>query len=166
LDERLLRWRGWRQASLVVAILLASWQFAWGWVQADKNQYDDDIRHVVEWLHDHSDAADRVLLDQRFHPYAQIESRLPLAQFVDLRWSPDRKQLDEKAFTELISKRPPTIVVLDYFLIGTDMVNSNLDVFRVSRGAEETTSRGLRFRKAFAEGDFVIYRTSPAEASP
>lgn len=165
--ERLGRRRAsWRQLALVAAAIIASWQFVWAWQMAQANQYDDDIRHVVAWLKSNAGPDDRVLPDQRFHPYLQIESGVPLSHFAELRWSADRKSLDENAFAEMIATAPPTIVILDYFLAGVDLVNSNLDVFAVPRGADEIDNRGLRFRRVLADGNFVVFRTTPAGQTP
>jgi len=156
----------WRNLALIVAATLAVWQFAWAWRQAEANQYDVDIRRVVEWLKTQTGPDDRVLPDQRFHPFLQIESGLPLTSFVDLRWAADRKSLDENAFADMIATAPPTIVILDYFLDGVDLVNSNLDVFSVPRDAAEAEDRGLHFRRVFADGNFVVFRTRPSEVAP
>jgi len=149
----------------ILLVAVAGVQVAFAATQAVANSYPDDIRATVKWLRDNVGPDDIVLPDQRFHPYVQLESRLNYDAFVSLQWAPDRKSLDREAFDRLLAETPPTIIVLDYLLADDpdNMVNSNLDVFHLPKGAERAEQFGLLFEKAFAQGDFVVYRTRRAE---
>jgi 4-amino-4-deoxy-L-arabinose transferase-like glycosyltransferase len=158
--HRWLRRRYARFAAPVVVAALMIFQVGWAWRLADANQYPADIKAVVQWLRANATPQDRILPDQRFHPYVQIESGLPLAAFVDLEWTADRKALNETAFARLMTETPPTIVLLDYLLADNPAVNSNLDVFSVPPGAPEFESRGLRLTLMLTAGDFAVYRAA------
>jgi len=169
--DRLAR-GGFRHAATAALAALVVFNFAWAWCFATINRYDPDIRHTVRWLKENARPTDRVLPDQRFHPYVQLESGLPLSSFVSLEWSADRKSLNREAFDRLMTKTPPTVIVLDYFHLeeeGENMVNSNLDVFRnIGQGQERFTvpAYGLRYERALADGHFVVYRLAAGENSP
>ncbi|NLH50312.1 MAG: glycosyltransferase family 39 protein [Myxococcales bacterium] len=153
-----------RHAVTVALAAILVFQVVHAWNEAVENRYPADVRQVVDWLRRYTGPADRVLPDQRFHPYVELESRLPIGAFVNLQWRPDRKALDPQAFALLLAETPPTIVIFDYLLADTPYVNSNLDVFPVPRDAPEYEQYGLRLTKVFAAGDFVIYRSTKKEA--
>lgn len=160
------RRKGWGMLVMIVVVAIMVFQFGWGWNHAAQNKYPGDIKAMVNWLKQNAGEDDHVLPDQRFHPYVQLESRLPYDSFVNLEWTADRKQLNENSYTRLLRQSPPTIVILDYLLAEDpdNMVNSNLDVFHIAKGRPQAQMRGLDFSLAFEQGNFVIYRTTKTDA--
>ncbi len=151
---------------MVVIALVVLLQVALAYRQADAARIPADVVATAHYLRDHATAQDRVLPDQRFHPYVELESGLPLDSFVNLEWTADRKTLNPEAFERLIHQQPPTLIVFDYLLAEDpdNMVNSNLDVFRVPQRAQEAEVYGLKLTRVFAAGDFVIYRVTAGGA--
>jgi hypothetical protein len=156
---------GWRPAVVVMLAAMTAVQVVMAWRQAEAAQMPSDVQAVVKFLRGHVTRQDRVLPDQRFHPYVELESGLPLASFVSLEWTADRKALNQDSFQHLLKDTP---MILDYYLADDpeNLVNSNLDVFKIPKRAQEADAFGFHFARVFAEGDFVIYRLSRAEAKP
>jgi len=159
---------GWQRALPILIAAIAAVQVVMAWRQAEAARLPEDVRAATGYLREHATREDRVLPDQRFHPYVELESGLPLEAFVSLEWTPDRKALNQEAFQRLLKDAPPTLIVLDYFLADDpdNMVNSNLDIFKIPKRALEADDHGLHFRRVFFDGDFVIYRVTRAGAAP
>jgi 4-amino-4-deoxy-L-arabinose transferase-like glycosyltransferase len=146
---------------ICLVAILALQMLLFSTLQSIKQTIPDDIKQTVAFLRENVKPTDRVLADSRFHPYFMVESRLQNRQFLSLRFSADRKHLDEPYLAEMIQTRPPTFAVLDYQLLDIEQVNSNLDAFDVPQNATTATSNGLKFDRLAAFGDFVIFAVAP-----
>ena len=146
----------------VILIMFVQTELAWG--QALDNSLPDDVRAMVQWLKKNATPADRILPDQRLHPYVLLESGLPYKSFLNLEWISNPRVLNEKAYDRMLAQSPPTMMIFDYSLAEDpdNMVRSNLDVFKIRFAAPEADLRGLHFQRIYLHGNFVIYRTRKA----
>ena len=150
----------------IFILLIAGQGTVFAVLQANKEALPDDVKQTALFLKENLKSEDIVMLDSRFHPYFMVESHLENNQFVSLRFSADRKNLDEKYLETLVAKTPPTYVILDFTLEGVEQVNSNLDAFKITKNTKEKVLRGLKFKQVAVYGDFFIYATEPADKIP
>lgn len=152
-------------AWVLSAFLVAQMIFFASW-QAKAESFPQDVKDTVAFIKENAGPDDVILPDSRFHPYVMVESGLAYSQFVSLKFSQDRMNLDTEDLETLMATNPPTMVVLDYFLEGVDQVNSNLDAFKLPKSTKQTTSWGLVFTRLTIFGDFAVFKAEPVAALP
>ncbi|MDP8254552.1 MAG: glycosyltransferase family 39 protein [Candidatus Alcyoniella australis] len=156
--------RAWRGTLLAVVMLCCTgWTLAVALQQTRDNAYPDDVVAMVQWIHDNG-GGQTIITDHDYHPYLMVQSGLPQGSFVNLIWTGElRNELDREFYERMWVESRPTLLILDHDC--NPDIGGNCVVFDLPRqGSDAIEFEGRRFERAFAQGDYSIFRISYPDA--
>ncbi len=136
-------------ALVMIFILWSSAQYTLN--SAQGHTMRDEIEGITLWLKQNATAEDRIVLDDYYHPYIVVGSRLRIEQFITPSFFTSSEGLKQDLFNILRNIKP------EYIVYSFEQGRFRL-VFDFSQDLKRQEWYGYRFDSVYNNGKYRIYK--------